>query len=84
MVELFTTGPARVLGIERKIAAGEPADVTIFSTERAWTYNVKESASKSRNSPFDGRTFKGAAMATIVAGKVVYRREGSARQAGRD
>jgi dihydroorotase len=84
MVELFATGPARVLGIERKIAAGEPADITIFSTERAWTYNVKESASKSRNSPFDGRTFKGAAMATIVAGKVVYRREGSARQAGRD
>jgi len=84
MVELLATGPARVLGIERKIAAGEPADVTIFSTERAWTYNVKESASKSRNSPFDGRTFKGAAMATIVAGKVVYRREGSARQAGRD
>jgi len=84
MVELFATGPARVLGIERKIGAGEPADVTIFSTERAWTYNVKESASKSRNSPFDGRTFKGAAMATIVAGKVVYRREGSARQAGRD
>ncbi len=84
MVELFTTGPARVLGIERQIAAGEPADITIFSTERAWTYNVKESASKSRNSPFDGRTFKGAAMATIVAGKVVYRREGSARQAGRD
>src|SRR6266568_1695561 len=84
MVELFTTGPARVLGIERQIAAGEPADITIFSTERAWTYNVKESASKSRNSPFDGRAFKGAAMATIVAGKVVYRREGSARQAGRD
>src|SRR6266581_1098835 len=84
MVELFTTGPARVLGIERKIAANEPADVTIFSTERAWTYNVKESASKSRNSPFDGRTFKGAAIATVVAGKVVYRREGSARQAGRD
>ncbi len=84
MVELFTTGPARVLGIERQIAAGEPADITIFSTERAWTYNVKESASKSRNSPFDGRAFKGVAMATIVAGKVVYRREGSARQAGRD
>src|SRR6266446_1839915 len=84
LVELFTAGPASVLGIERKIAAGQPADLTIFSTDRAWTYNVKESASKSRNSPFDGRAFKGAAMATIVAGKVVYRREGSARQAGRD
>src|SRR6266446_7917948 len=74
MVELFTAGPARVLGMERKIAAGEPADVTIFSTERAWTYNVKESASKSRNSPFDGRTFKGAPMATIVAGRFVHKR----------
>ena len=73
MVELFTTGPARVLGIERKIAAGQPADLTIFSTDHRWTFNVKESASKSRNSPFDGRTFKGAPMATIVAGKVIYR-----------
>src|SRR5262247_4097668 len=50
MVELFTTGPARVLGIERKLAAGQPADVTIFSTAREWTYNVKISPSKSRNS----------------------------------
>jgi dihydroorotase len=74
MVELFTTGPARVLGMERKIAAGQPADLTIFSIEHAWTYNVKESPSKSRNSPFDGRTFKGAATATVVAGRVVYKR----------
>jgi dihydroorotase len=74
MVELFTSGPARVLGVERKIAAGQPADLTIFSTEREWTYNVKESPSKSRNSPFDGRKFKGAAMATVVAGRVVYKR----------
>jgi len=73
MVELFTAGPARVLGIERKIAAGQPADLTIFSTEHAWTYNVKESPSKSRNSPFDGRNFKGKAMATIVAGRVNYK-----------
>src|ERR1700757_1665913 len=72
MVELFTTGPARVLGIERALAAGQPADVTIFSTDRSWTYDVKDSPSKSRNSPFDGRTFKGAPMATIVAGRVVW------------
>jgi dihydroorotase len=74
MVELFTAGPARVLGMERKIAAGEAADLTIFSTEHEWTYNVKDSASKSRNSPFDGRSFKGAPMATIVAGRVIWKR----------
>ena len=73
MVELFTTGPARVLEIERKIAAGQPADLTIFSTDRTWTYSVEESPSKSRNSPFDGRKFKGGPVATIVGGRLVYK-----------
>ncbi len=73
LVELFTTGPARVLGIPRKIAPGEPADLTIFSTDLAWTFRAKESASKSRNTPFDGRSFRGGPMATIVAGRVVYK-----------
>src|SRR6202167_875341 len=75
LVELFTTGPARVLGIERKIAAASPADLTIFSADHAWTYRAAESPSKSRNTPFDGREFRGAPMATIVGGRIVYRRE---------
>src|ERR1700674_3738283 len=74
MVELFTTGPAKVVGLERKIARGEMADLTLFSADHEWTYNVKESSSKSRNSPFDARGFKGAPMATIVAGRVVWKR----------
>jgi dihydroorotase len=73
MVELFTTGPARVLGIERTLAAGQPADITVFSTDHSWTYDVKDSPSKSRSSPFDRRTFKGAPMATIVAGRIVWK-----------
>jgi len=73
LVELFTVGPARVLGMERKIAPGEPADLTIFSTERPWTYDVGESPSKSRNSPFDGWKFRGGPVATIVAGRVSFR-----------
>ncbi|HYL63538.1 MAG TPA: dihydroorotase [Candidatus Methylomirabilis sp.] len=73
LIELFTTGPARVLGSERKLAPGHPADLTIFSTTREWTYNVKKSPSKSRNSPFDGRTFKGGPAATIVSGRVVWK-----------
>jgi dihydroorotase len=74
LVELFTTGPARVLGMERKIAAGEPGDFTIFSAQHAWTYRAADSPSKSRNTPFDGRAFRGAAMATVVAGRVVFQR----------
>jgi len=75
LAELFTSGPARVLGIERKIAVGAAADITIFSPDLAWTYHASESPSKSRNTPFDNRTFRGAPVATIVAGQIVYRRE---------
>src|SRR2546426_3441393 len=74
LVELFTTGPARVLGLKRQIAPGEAADLTLFSTEHNWTFRASESASKSRNTPFDGRAFRGAPMATIVAGRVTFKR----------
>src|SRR5579864_8385191 len=74
LVELFTTGPARILGLDRgTLAKGAPADVTIFSVDREWTYDVNKSFSKSRNSPFDGKTFKGGPVATVVAGEVVWR-----------
>jgi dihydroorotase len=73
MVELYTSGPARVLGLERTIAAGRPPDLTIFSLDRPWTFKAAESASKSRNSPFDQRSFKGGPIATVVAGRFVHR-----------
>jgi dihydroorotase len=73
LVELFTTGPAGVLGMERKIAAGHPADITIFSADQSWTYRVADSPSKSRNSPFDGRTFRGAPVATMVSGRIIWK-----------
>jgi dihydroorotase len=76
LVELFTTGPARVLGLQdnRRIAEGGIADLTLFSLDSPWTFRAAESASRSRNSPFDGRQFRGAPIATIVAGRVVWRR----------
>jgi len=74
MVELFTTGPDRILNLNRgTLATGAAGDVTIFSTDREWTYDVNKSASKSRNSPFDGRTFRGGPIATIVNGEIVWR-----------
>src|SRR3989440_7598691 len=73
VVELFTAGPARVLGLERTIAPGQVADLTIFSLDRPWIFRAAESASKSRNSPFDGRSFKGGPVATIVSGRVAHK-----------
>jgi len=76
LIALLTTGPARVLHLDRgTLRVGAPADVTIFSTDLEWTYDVNQSFSKSRNSPFDGHTFRGGPMATIVDGAMVWRRE---------
>jgi len=75
LVELFTTGPESVLRLGRgTLEPGAPGDITIFSTEASWTYDVNQSASRSRNSPFHGRTFRGGPMATVVNGEIVWRR----------
>jgi len=76
LVELLTTGPARILRLDRgTLAPGSAGDVTLFDTERAWTYDVNRSFSKSKNTPFDGWQFRGGPVATIVSGRVVWRSE---------
>jgi len=76
MVELFTTGPAGILKLNRgTLSPGAPADITIFDTGTEWTYDVQQSFSKSRNSPFSGRKFRGGPLATIVGGKIVWKRD---------
>src|ERR1035437_10236791 len=45
------------------LAPGAAGDVTVFSTGVEWTYDVNQSASRSRNSPFHGSTFHGGALA---------------------
>jgi len=76
MVELFTTGPDSVMRLGRgTLAPGAPGDVTILSPDLQWTYDVNQSPSRSRNSPFDGRTFRGGPVATVVNGAIVWKRD---------
>ena len=76
LIELFTTGPANILRLDRgTLKPGAVADITIFDTDFEWTYDVQQSASKSRNSPFHGRRFRGGPVATIVGGEIKWNRE---------
>ncbi|MBA3769900.1 MAG: dihydroorotase [Blastocatellia bacterium] len=76
LVDMCSAAPARILRLEDRgtLKPGSIADVTIIDPDLEWTYNVSESRSRSRNTPFDGWSFTGAAVATIVRGRIVYRR----------
>ena len=76
LIEMCSTNPARIFKLAGRgtLAPGSIADVTIIDPDLEWTYTSAESRSKSRNSPFDGWQFRGAAVATIVGGRIVYRR----------
>jgi dihydroorotase len=73
MIALFTTGPAGILRLDRgTLKPGAHGDVTVFDVDTEWTFDVQQSCSKSRNSPFHGRRFRGGPLATIVGGRIVW------------
>ena len=73
-VEIFASGPARVLQRPDcgSLQVGALADVTILDLDREWTFDSESSQSKSKNSPFLGRVFRGGPYATIVGGRLVW------------
>lgn len=72
-VEMMTSAPAAVLDLDAgEIREGGAADITIFDPKAEWLVNPDDFASKSRNTPFGGRTLRGLVKKTICAGKVVY------------
>ncbi|MFM8893555.1 MAG: dihydroorotase [Planctomycetia bacterium] len=74
MIEALSTLPARILGVDRgTLRPGAVADVTIIDPARRWKVDVRSFHSKSVNTPFDGWTLQGRAVATIGAGRVKYR-----------
>jgi dihydroorotase len=76
LVELCSTNPAKIFRLKNRgtLRVGSIADVTIIDPNLEWTYKNTDSKSKSKNSPFDNWTFHGGAVATIVGGRIVYRR----------
>lgn len=74
MVELCSTNPARVFALKERgtLSKNSHADITLLDPAYQWTFDVGASKSKSRNTPFHGRQMTGAAVATIVGGRLVY------------
>jgi dihydroorotase len=73
LVELFTTGPARVLRLDKgTLAVGVDADLTVLDVDREFKVDPEAFRSKSANTPFGGWTLRGGPVMTIVGGRIVH------------
>ena len=72
-VDLTSAGPQRLFGVVGKgrIAAGYDADFTIVDLKRSETIRDSWIASRSRWTPYDGRTVTGWPVGTIIRGRRV-------------
>jgi len=73
LVRRLSSNPARILRRPGgSLAPGTVADLVLVDPELRWTYEPTKGWSKSRNSPWAGRTLQGRAVATWVEGRLVY------------
>jgi len=70
----MTVNPARILGLEvPALVPGARADLTVIDPQRTWVVSPEALKSKSRNTPFLGRTLTGVPVLTVVGGRIVMR-----------
>lgn len=73
-IELLTTGPAKIIGIEAgTLSKGRPADVTVFDPSEKWIYSQDMIHSRSRNTPWIDKELVGKVKYTFVDGKLVFK-----------
>jgi len=72
LVEKMAKAPAKLMGIDNDIRPGNAADLTLMNTDLDYTIDPEEFYSKSRNCPFAGWKVQGAAVMTIVDGRIVF------------
>jgi len=59
----------RLTGHGRPIQAGEPANLVLVDPVGAWTVDPDRLASRSRNTPYAGRTLPSRVVATLFRGE---------------
>jgi dihydroorotase len=72
VAQAMAVGPARIAGLAghgRRLAEGEPANLTLVDPDQKVTVDAAASRSLSRNNPWHARTFTGAVHATILRGR---------------
>lgn len=74
VVEKLSLNPRKILNIPvPEFTVGTVANLTIFSPDEIWSYDLSQTMSKSKNSPFDKTLFTGRSSAVVNKGKLFYK-----------
>ena len=76
VADRMSVAPARIgtlAGHGRPIAIGEPANLVVVDPTIRWTVSPAALVSKSRNTPYAGRTLPGRVIATVLRGRLTSR-----------
>ena len=77
LIALMHDNPARRFGFGTPLAAGQPADLTVFDLDAAYTVDPEKFLSMGRATPFAGMDLYGVCRMTMIDGNIVWQ-EGEA------
>ena len=73
LLRTVTLAPAELLGLSAgRLAKGAPADLVLCDINAPVLIDADRLISKSKNSPFDGRTLQGRVLRTVAGGRTVF------------
>lgn len=74
IIELMSSGPAEIAGLSDRhgnpVAAGNRANLAIVDPNEQWTISGTEMASRSHNTPYEGRQVRGRVLYTVLEGEL--------------
>ena len=71
-ISALTVGPARIVGRERALTEGTPADLVVFDRSDPWIVEPGAFSSRGQNTPLLGMELPGRVLLTIADGRVAY------------
>ncbi|MGU3538275.1 dihydroorotase [Methylobacterium sp. A54F] len=82
LLAALSAAPAALLGRgSGRLAPGAPADLVLIDPDLPYVLDKRQLKSRSKNSPFDEARLQGAAVLTLVGGRVVHRADALAAAA---
>ncbi len=69
----MANNPAAILKLDGgRLVEGGTASVTVIDPEKEWVFTKEDLLSRSANSPFLGKTFRGKPVYTLSRGRIIY------------